>query len=150
MNGIREVVFFRDPKAPGKVIKSPDTRRIADHESRENSEKIVLLQGRSLGSKRRDFELHGKQIGTQHIRRNPRLWTEDRITILHELIDRRKVEIPELLHDFPCSGGIKGSISIWIILTKLCQNTVLIGGMTANVNRFQNVHFQSRERSVLN
>ena len=75
--------------------------------------------------------------------------TEDRITILHELIDRRKVEVPEQLYDFPC-GGVKGSISIWIILRKLSQNTVLIGGMTANVNRFQNVYLQSRANILLN
>ena len=149
MDGIGEIVFFRKPKPPGKVVKSPDTRGIADHESREDGEKIVLLQGRSPGSKRRDFELHGKQVRAQHIRRKPRLWTEDRITILHELSDRREVEVPELLHDFP-SGGIKGSISIWIILTKLRQNTVLIGGMTANINRFQNVHLQSRANLYLN
>lgn len=108
------------------INRSPDTRRIAGHETREDGVKIVLLQGRSPGSKRRDFGLHGKQIRAQHIRRKPRLWTEDRITILHELIDRRKVKVPEQLHDFP-SGGIKGSTSIWIILTKLSQNTVLIG-----------------------
>ena len=85
----------------------------------------------------------------QHVRRKPRLRTEDRITILHELIDRGKVEVPEQLYDLPC-GGVKGSISIWIILTKLSQDTVLIGGMTANVNRFQNVHLQSRANILLN
>ena len=94
---------------------------------------------------------HGEivvQKAMGNIRRKPWLRTEGRITILHKLIDRRKVEVPELLHDFP-GVGIKGSISIWIILTELSQDTVLIGGMTANINRFQNVHLQSRANLFL-
>ena len=136
MNGIGEIVIFREPKPSGKVVKSPDTRRMADHETREDGVKKVVLQGRSPGSKGRDFELHRKQVGAQHIRRKPRLRAEYGITILHELIDRRKVEVPEALNDFP-SGGIKRSICIRIIFTKLRQDTVLIGGMSANINRFQ-------------
>ena len=136
MDGVGEVVIFREPKPPDKVVESPDTGGIADREARKDGVKKVLLEGRSPGSQGRDLELHGKQIGAQHIRRKARRRTEHRILILHELVDRGKVKVPEQFHDFPCSR-VKRSIRIRIIFTKLIQDTVLIGGMAARINRFQ-------------
>lgn len=149
MKRVGEIVFFRKPKAAGKVVKSPDARRITNKEAGQDGVKIVLLQGRSPGSKGRDFEHHGKQVGTQHVRRKAGLRAKHGITVLHGLVHRRKVEVPELLHYFPCSE-VKSSVCIRIILTKLSQNTVLIGGMPADVNRFQSVHLQSRANLLFN
>jgi hypothetical protein len=149
MKRIGKVVPIGQPQAPCKVVESPDSRRITDSKHGEDSVKIVLLQRGSPGSKGSDFELHGKQIRSQHVRRKPRLRTEQGIPVLHDLIYSGKIEVPELLHYFPCSG-VKRSACIWIILTKLSQNTVLVGGMSADINRFQNVHLQSRLKFLLN
>lgn len=59
-----------------------------------------------------------------------------KILLLYEFVRRRKIKIPELLNDFP-SGGVKRGICIRIIFTKLRQDKILIGGMTANANRLQ-------------
>ncbi len=58
------------------------------------------------------------------------------IAVLHDDVDLREVKVPEFLDDLP-GGSRKGMDSIRIVFTKLCQNTVLVGGMAANVNRFQ-------------
>ena len=70
------------------------------------------------------------------------LRTKDRIPILHKFINLWQIKIPQFIKDL--SGGrIKEIFSIRIIFTKLSQyncsvqNTFLIGGMTADVNRFQ-------------
>ncbi len=65
----------------------------------------------------------------------------------HQVIHGRQIQGPELLHDIPC-GGIKGSEGIWIVFTKLFQNMFLVGGVSADVNRFQSVHL-NQEKLVL-
>lgn len=44
----------------------------------------------------------------------------------------------------------KNDILFIAYFTKLFQNMFLVGGVSADVNRFQNVHLQSRVKLVLN
>ena len=70
------------------------------------------------------------------LRRESWFRAKDRIPILHKFINLWQIKIPKFINDLP-GGRRKGSSSIRIIFTKLSQDTILIGGMTANVNRFQ-------------
>lgn len=85
---------------------------------------------------RSDLELHGKEDGAEHVGREPGSGAEIGITVAHDGINLREVKSPELLDDFPGGGG-KGRSGIRIIFTELIQDTFLVGGMAANVNRFQ-------------
>lgn len=146
---IGNVVPIRQPQTAGKIIEGTNTRGVPDGKTGKDGIEVVLFQTGSPGSKGRDFEFHGKQIRAQHIRRKPWFRAEDGITILHDLIYRRKVKIPKMFHHFP-GGMVKRRICIWIIYTELSQDTVLIGGMAADVNRFQSVYLQSRAYLLLN
>ena len=110
---------------------------------------IVLLKIGSPCSNGRDLAFNGKQVGTQHVGRESWFRSKYRIAIPHQIIHGRQSHGPELFHDIPCRG-IKGSQGIWIVFTKLFQNMFLVGGVSADVNRFQSVHLQSRVKLVLN
>ena len=99
---------------------------------------MVLLEIGSPGSDRSDFAFDGKQVRTQHAGRQSWFRSKNGIAIPHQVIHGRQIQGPELLHDIPC-GGIKGSQGIWIVITKLFQNMFLVGGVSADVNRFQSV-----------
>jgi len=88
---------------------------------------MILLEVRSSGGNGRDFAFDGKQVGTQHVRGQPRFRTEH-IAVLHDFIYGSQVEKPELFHDLP-GGSIEGRRCIWIVFTKLFQNKFLLGGM---------------------
>ena len=95
------------------------------------------------------LKFHGKQVGTQHIRRKPWFRAKDGIAILHGKINRGEVKRPKLRNHCPGSS-VKSGIGIWIVFTELSQDTVLIGGMPASIIWFQNVHLQSRANMLLN
>ena len=80
--------------------------------------------------------LFWRMNGTKHIGRKPWFRTKDRITVLHKGIYSRQVKIPKFFQNVPC-GRRKRWCSIRIIFTKLGQDMFLIGGIIANVNRFQ-------------
>jgi len=71
-----------------KIIKSPNAWCIANHKAGKDGVKMVLFKSRSPGSQGSNFELHGKQIGSQHVRRKPWFRTEYGISILHDQIHR--------------------------------------------------------------
>lgn len=119
-------IIFRNPRPPCKTVKSPDIMRIANKGSEEDGVKDVLLQSRNPGSKERNFELHGKQVGAQHVRRKPQLQTKYEITVLHELVHRRKIKVPKLLNDFP-SDGVKSSILWGNLKSRTSENQHLCG-----------------------
>ena len=98
---------------------------------------MVFLKISSPLCIRSDLELHREKDGSEHVRREPGGRAEIGITVLHKGIHFREVKVPEFFHDLP-GGSWKRAGSIWIIFTKLFQDTVLVGGMSASVNRFQN------------
>lgn len=105
-------------------------------EAGEDGIEMVHLELCSPFSIRNDLEFYRDKDRTEHIRRESRFRAKSRIAVLHEGIHFRKVKVPELFHNVPGMGR-EGGNSIWIIFTQLRQDTVLIGGMSANVNRFQ-------------
>lgn len=112
------------------------SRGIADGKAGKDGVEMVFLKVGGpfcIGS---DLKLHGEEDGTEHVGRKPWFRAETGIAILHDDVDLREVKVPEFLHDLP-GGSRKGTGSIRIVFTKLCQDTVLVGGMAANVNRFQ-------------
>ncbi len=132
----REVVIIGKPESGLEIVKSAGSRGIADSKAGKDGVEMVFLKVGSpfcIGS---DLELHGEEDGTEHVGRKPWLRAEIGIAVLHDDVDLREVKVPEFLHDLP-GGSRKGMDSIRIVFTKLCQNTVLVGGMAANVNRFQ-------------
>ena len=131
-----EVVVTGKPEPGLEVVKSAGSRSIADSKAGKDGVEIVFLEVGSPFCIRSDLELHGKENGAEHVGRKPWLRAEIRIAVLHNGVYFGEVKVPEFLHDFPC-GSRKGVSGIRIIFTELLQNTVLVGGMTANVNRFQ-------------
>ncbi len=132
----REVVIIGKPEAGLEIVKSAGSRSVANRKAGEDGVEIVFLKISSPFSIGRDFELYGEENGTEHVGRKPWLWTEIRIAVLHDDVNIREVKVPEFFHDFP-SGGREGVGGIRIVFTQLFQNMVLVGGMAANVNRFQ-------------
>ena len=136
MNIGQEVVIIRKPEAGLKIVKSTGSRGIADGKAGKDGVEIVFLKAGSplcIGS---DLELHGEEDGTEHVGRKPWFRAEIRISVLHDEVGFREVKVPEFLHDLPC-GSREGAGGIRIVFKKLFQDTVLVGGMAANVNWFQ-------------
>lgn len=132
----REIVVIGKPEAGLEIVKSTGSWGIADGKAGKDGVEMVFLKVGGpfcIGS---DLELHGEEDGTEHVGRKPWLRAEIGIAVLHDDVDLREVKVPEFLHDHP-SGSRKGTGSIRIVFMKLCQNAVLVGGMAANVNRFQ-------------
>ena len=102
---------------------------------------MVLLEVSSPFRIRNDFKFYRHKDRTEHIGRESGFRTQNRIAVLHEGIHFRKVKVPEHFHNVPGMGRERGS-SIRIIFTQLRQDTVLIGGMAANIYRFQKTHPQ--------
>ena len=132
----REVVIIGKPEAGHEIIKRTGARGIADGKAGEDGMEKVFLEVGGPPGIRSDLELHGKEDGAEHVGREPGSGSEIGITVAHDGINLREVKCPELLDDFPGGGG-KGGSGIRIIFTELNQDTILVGGMAANVNRFQ-------------
>ena len=62
---------------------------------------------------------------------------KDRISVLHKGHPQQTGQETKIFSRICQAEGDREVDSIRIIFMKLRQNTVLIGGMTANVNRFQ-------------
>ena len=97
---------------------------------------MVHLEFSSPFGIRNDLKFHRDKERTEQIRRESRFGAKSRIAVLHEGIHFRKVKVPEFFYNVLGMGRERGS-GIRIIFTQLRQDTVLIGGMAANVNRFQ-------------
>lgn len=120
-----------------EIVKSTCTRSIADSKAGKDGVEVVFFEVSSPFCIGGDLKLHGEEDGTEHVRRKPWLRAEIRVAVPHDGVGIREVKVPEFLHDLPCRCR-KGINSIRIVFTELFQNTDLVGGMTANVNRFQN------------
>ena len=149
MKGVRDVVLFREPQAVKKVIESTGSRSVADVETGKDGIKKVLLENGSPGSNGGNFESQGEQVRAEHVGGKPWKRPENGIAVLHDDINRGKIQGPKPFDGLP-GGRIKRRVSVWIIFMKLVQDTFLVGGMTADVNRFQDVHLQLRVKLVLN
>ena len=149
MDGIRDVAAVREPQAVKKVIESTCSRSVADGETGKDGIKIVLLEHGRPGSRGRNFELYREQVGAEHVGREPWFGAQNGIAVLHDEVNGGKIQSPEPFDDVP-GGRIKRGISVWIIFTKLGQDMFLVGGMSADINRFQDVHLQSRVKLLLN
>ena len=136
MSFVREVIVIGKPKAGLEIIKSAGSRSIPDRKAGKDGVEMVFLEASRALCIGSDFELHGEKDGAEHIRRKPWYRTVIRIAVLHDEVDFREVKVPEIFHDLPC-GSRKGAGSIRIVFTKLFQDTVLVGGMAANINWFQ-------------
>ena len=68
-----------------------------------------------------------------HAARGSGFGAEDRILISQPGIGVGKVEVSETFNDIPSTAG--NGIRVGIIFTKISNNKVLIGGMTARINR---------------
>ena len=111
-------------------------RSIAHRKAGEDGMEMVLLEVSSPFCIRSDLELHGEEDGTEHVRRKPWGRIEIRIVFLHDEVDFREVKVSDFFHNLPC-GHQKEFGGIWIVFTKLFQNAVLVGGMSASVKWFQ-------------
>ena len=136
MDGIREIIFLRNPKPGEEISKGSNAGSIANGETGDDGMEMVLLEVSSPFRIRNDFKFYRHKDRTEHIRREPGFRAKNRIAVLHKGIHFRKVKVPELFHNVPGMGR-EGGNGIWIIFTQLRQDTVLIGGMAANIYRFQ-------------
>ena len=105
-------------------------------EAGDDGMQMVLLEVSGPFRIRDDLKLYRHKDRAEHIRRESGFKPQNRIAVLHEEIHFRKGKVPEFFHNVPGMGRERGS-SIRIIFTQLSQERVLIGGMAANINRFQ-------------
>lgn len=133
--GIREVFLIGEPETGEKIRKSTNAGSIANVETGDDGMQMVFLEVSGPFRIRNDFKFYRHKDRTEHIGREPGCRAKSRIAVLHEGIHFRKVKVPELLHNVPSMCRERGS-SIRIIFTQLRQDTVLIGGMSANVYGF--------------
>ena len=133
---VGKVVFIGQPESALEIIKSTNPRSISDIKTGKDGMEMVFLQVSSpfcIGS---NLEFHGKQNGAEHVRRKSWCRAEIRIAVSHQNIHRGEVKAPEPFHDLP-GGSREGRKGIWIVFTQLCQDTFLIGGVSAGIKRFQ-------------
>ena len=119
-----------------KVIKGTNARSVTNRKARNNGMEIILFQIGSKSCVGSNFKFNRNKDSAKHVGREPWFRAKDRIAVLHKIINWWQIKIPKLIKDLP-RGRREGSCSIRIIFTKLSQDTFLIGGMTADVNRFQ-------------
>lgn len=136
MGGIGKVILVREPQTSLEIVKSAGTGGIPDEEAGKDGMEMIFLEVSGPLGIGRDLELDGKKKGTEHIGRQSGCRPENRIAVLHEGVQLREVKSPEFFHDIPCRSRERGN-SIRIIVTQLSQDTLLIGGMTARIKRFQ-------------
>jgi len=129
----REIGRAIFPDAGKEVIKSPDTRGIAEGEAAEDGVKRGFFQHAAPERDGSHLQFQSKQIGTQHTGREPRLWPKNRVAVLHDGIGLGKIEIPEL-HDI-IPGAFRKHKGIRIKFEELGYKSILIGGMTAGIRR---------------
>ena len=84
-------------------------------------------------SDRSHFQFQSKQIGTQHTGRDAWFRSKNRVTVLHNGIGLRKIEIPKL-HDI-IPGAFRKHKGIRIKFKELGYESILIGGMAAGIRR---------------
>lgn len=136
MDRVREVLAVGEPKAALEIIKGVNARGITDAEAGKDRQEMVMLERicpLGIGS---NLKLHGEQDGVEHVRRKSWRRAKVGIPVLHEGINGGKVKGPKFFHNAP-GGRREGRSGIWIIFTQLCQDTILVGGMTAGIKRFQ-------------
>ena len=129
----RKVLFIRIPNTAQKIIESTNTGSITEFKTTENSIKRVDFE---LGSPLRqgsNFKIQRQKIGTVHAGRSSWLRTKNGILIFEFFVGVGKVKIPKAVNDIPC--GTRDGIRNRIVFTKICNNKVLVGGMTAGINR---------------
>ena len=119
-----------------KVIKGTNAGSITNIKAWNNGMQMILFQIRSQSCVRSYFKFNRHKDRAKHVGRKSWLRTKDRISIIHKIINFWQIKIPKLIENLPGRRRQRRS-SIRIIFTKLSQDTFLIGGMTADVNRFQ-------------
>ena len=128
-----EVVRIILPNTGEEIIKSPDTRGIAERETAEDGIKRSFLKHTAPDSDGSHFQFQGKQVGAQHTGREPGFWSKNRVAVLHNGIGLGKIKIPEL-HDI-IPGAFREHKGIGIKVKELGYESILIGGMSARVTR---------------
>ena len=97
----REIGRAIFPDAGKEVIKSPDTRGIAEGEAAEDGVKRGFFQHAAPERDGSHLQFQSKQIGTQHTGREPWFEAKNRVTFLHNGICLGEIEIPELHEIMP-------------------------------------------------
>ena len=97
----REIVRIIRPNTGEEIIKSADTRGIAERETAEDGIKGRFLKHTSPDCDGSHFQFQSKQIGTQHTGREPWFEAKNRVTFLHNGICLGEIEIPELHEIMP-------------------------------------------------
>ena len=77
-----EVVLVIHPNTGEEIIKSIDTRGIAERETAEDGIKRRFLKHTAPDSDGSDFQFQSKQVGAQHTGREPGFRSKHRIAIL--------------------------------------------------------------------
>ncbi len=113
------------PNTGEEIIKSPDTRGIAEREAAEDGVKGSFPGHAAPDSDGSYFQFQSKQVRAQHTGRKPGLWTKNRVAVLHNGIRQGKIEIPEL-HDI-IPGAFRKHKRIRIKLKEVGYEGILIG-----------------------
>ena len=129
----RKAVGIRIPKPVNEIIKSTNTRGIPEIEPTEDGIEGIDLELCSPVSEGRHLEINRQQIGTLHAGGSPWFRAKDGILWTQELIGIGQVEVPESINDVP--GRTRERVWIGIIFTEIFSNKILVGGMTARINR---------------
>jgi len=129
----RKIILIRIPKPAKEVVKGTDPGSVTNFKAAEDGIKGINFKLRSPVGGGSNLEIKGKQIGTVHAGRGSGSGAEDRILIPQPDIGVGKIEVPEAVNDIPSTAG--DGIGVRIIFTKISNNKVLIGGMTARINR---------------
>lgn len=128
----RKSYHHRIPKLIKEVIKSADTRGVSDRKTAEDSIKRIVFNWADQSVMEVTLNFQGKQIRTMNVGRSTEFRTEYRIPIFHKSIGIVKIKNPEMLNNI--LGATSDGIWAWIIFTKILNNKVLIGGITAGIN----------------
>ena len=136
---LREPVFWGKvvgvmlPDAGKEIIKSTNTRGIAERETAENGIKGRFLKHAAPDSDGSNFQFQSKQVGAQQAGRESWFRAKDRVTFLHNRIRLGKIEKPELDDIIP--GAFGKNKGIRVKFKELGYESILKGGMTARVTR---------------
>ena len=79
------------------------------------------------------LKIDRQQIGTVHTGRSSGFRTKDGIFAAEQFISISQVKSSEAFHNIPGGSGNRGRVRI--IFTEIIYKKVLIGGMTARINR---------------
>lgn len=67
MDGIREIIFHRDPKPREKISKGSDTGSITNEEAGDDGVERIFLEDSSPFRIRNDFKFYRHKDRTEHI-----------------------------------------------------------------------------------